>query len=65
MTTSYDNANEVVDDLFVSFRSRYQGHFETSMWGIDFVFDSVQLMHYNCHKVNFNRGGSYIDSTVG
>ena len=60
MTTSYDNANEVVDDLFESFRSRYQGNFETSMRGIDFVFDSVQLMHYICHKVNFNLGGSFI-----
>ena len=28
----------------------------------DFVFDSVQLMYYKCHKVNFKRGGSYIHS---
>ena len=27
----------------------------------DFIFDSVQLMYYKCHKVNFRRGGSYID----
>ena len=26
-----------------------------------FVFDSVQLLYHNCHKINFNRGGSYID----
>ena len=32
------------------------------MKGNDFIFDSVQLMHYQCHKVNFKRGGSYIDS---
>ena len=24
--------------------------------------DSVQLMYYKCHEVNFERGGSYIDS---
>ena len=23
-------------------------------------FDSAQIMHYKCHKVNFERGGSYI-----
>ena len=39
--TSYDDANEVADDLFEPFRSRYQGNLETSMTGSDFVFDSV------------------------
>ena len=28
----------------------------------DFIFDSVQLMYDKCHKVNFKRGGLYIDS---
>ena len=28
----------------------------------DFIFDSVQIMYYKCHKVNFKRGGAYIDS---
>ena len=32
------------------------------MRGNDVVFDSVQLMYYKCHKVNFKRGGSNIDS---
>ena len=32
------------------------------MEGSKFIFDSVQMMHYKCHKVNFRRGGSYIDS---
>ena len=30
--------------------------------GIEFVFDYVQLLYYKCHRINFNRGGSYIDS---
>ena len=42
--------------------SRYQGNLETSMRGSDFIFDSVQLMHYKCHKVNFKFGASYIES---
>ena len=57
-----DNANEVVDELFESLLSRYQIGLETSMKGIDFIFDSVQLLHYKCHKINFKCGGSYIDS---
>ena len=32
------------------------------MTGSDFIFDSVQLMYYKCHKVNLRGGGSYIDS---
>ena len=35
---------------------------ETSMKGSSFIFDSVQLMYYKCHNVNFKRNGSYIDS---
>ena len=32
------------------------------MNGSEFVFDFVQLLYYKCHKINLNRGGSYIDS---
>ena len=60
--TSYNDSNEVVDELFDAFRSRYQGNLETSMRGSDFNFDSVQLMCYKCHKENFGCSGSYIDS---
>ena len=60
--TSCNDANEVVDELFASLRSRSQGDLETSMRGSDFIFDSVQMMNYKCHKVNFRRGGSYIQS---
>ena len=59
--TSYNDANEVFDELFESLRSRYQGSLETSVIGSDFILDSVQLMYYKCHKVNFRCGGSYID----
>ena len=31
------------------------------MRGSVFVFDYVHLMHYKCHKINLNRGESYID----
>ena len=58
----YDNANEVVSELFESLLSRYQTGLETSMRGGYFIFDSVQLFYYKCHKLSFKRGGSYIDS---
>ena len=28
----------------------------------NFIFDSIQVMNYKCHKVSFKRGGSYLDS---
>ena len=62
MFTSYNDGNKAVNELFKSIRSRYQGNLETLMKGSDFVFDLVQFMYYKCHKVNFKRGGSYIDS---
>ena len=60
--TSYNEANEVVDELFESLHSTYQGNLETSIRGSDFIFDSMQLMYYKFHKVNFRFDGSYIDS---
>ena len=32
------------------------------MRGSKFAIDSVDLLHYNLHKIRLNRGGSYIDS---
>ena len=60
--TSYNDSNEIVDELFESLHSIHQGSLEISMRGSDFIFDSVQPMYYKCHKVNFKCGGSYIDS---
>ena len=35
---------------------------ETEMRGSDLNFDYVKLLYYECHKVSFKCGGSYIDS---
>ena len=32
------------------------------MKGSGFVFDYLYLLCYKCHKINPNRGGTYIDS---
>ena len=61
--TTYDNANDIVDKLSESLFSRYQIGLEASMRGSDFIVESVQLLYcYKCHKMNFKRKGSYIDS---
>ena len=47
---SYDNMNEVVNELFESLLLRYQIDLGTSMRGSDFIFDSV-----NRHKINVTK----------
>ena len=59
---SYNDANEVIGELFESLRSTQEGNLERSMRRSDFIFNSVQLMYYKCYKINFKRGGSYVDS---
>ena len=43
--TSYNDGNEIIDEVTESLLSRYQGNLETSMRGNDFIFDSVELMY--------------------
>ena len=58
---SYDNANEVTNELFESLLSRYQIGLEKSMRRSDLIFELVQLLYCKCHKIHFKREGSYID----
>ena len=51
----------IINQLFESFLTRYQLGLE-SMKGNDFVFDSIDGMHYKCNKISLNCGGAYIDS---
>ena len=57
--TSYNDAKKNVENLFEPLRYRFQGNLETLMRGSGFIFDSVQLMYYKCHKVNFRCGDFY------
>ena len=59
---AYDNANEIIKELSDSLLSRYRIGLWTQMRGSDFIFDCVNLLYNNCHKINFKCGGSYIDS---
>ena len=56
-----DEADEVIKELFDSLKNRYPNNLE-SMKSSEFVFGYVQLLYCKYHKINPNRGGSYIDS---
>ena len=56
-----DEAHEVIEKPFDSLKNRYQNNLET-MRGSGFVFEYDHLLHYKCHEINSNRGGSYIYS---
>ena len=58
---SYSKVNDVIEKHFKSLCSGCQDGLETSMNEIDFIFDSARLMYYKCEKVDFKRGGSYLD----
>ena len=50
--TLYNDVNEVANELFESLLLRYQDNLETPMRGSEFIFESVHLLYYKCHKVN-------------
>ena len=53
--------DEIIKEPFESLLQKYEEGLEEKMRGSEFVFDSIHLLHYNLHKISFNRGGSYID----
>ena len=52
-----NKTDEAIKEHFLNFISRYQIWLQTSVKGSDFVW----LLHYKCHEINPNWGGSYID----
>ena len=50
---AYSDANKIINELFQSLCSSYEVNLETSMRRSGFIFDSVQLMYYKFHKINF------------
>ena len=50
------------ENLFRSILQRYQENLDEKMRGSEFVFDGINLLHYDLNKRSLNRGGSYIKS---
>ena len=59
---NYEFIKEVAGEYLKSLFSIYQIGLATSMKGSDFIFDSVQLLHHQGHKMNVKYDRSYIDS---
>ena len=47
----YNNADEVIDELFESLLKRYQIGLEILMRGSDFISYCVYLLYYKCIKI--------------
>ena len=61
--TSGIETTDAINKLFNTFCKRYQEGLETKMRGSSFTFERVDLLEYHLHKINLNRGSSYIEST--
>ena len=57
-----NETDEIIKNRFESLFQKYQEGLEKSIKGNEFVFDNVNLLYYQFHKIRLNRGGSYIDS---
>ena len=56
---------QIIEELFESLLQKYQEKLDEKIKGSEFVFGSIDLLHYNLHKISLNRRGSYIDSPNG
>ena len=55
--------DEISEELFKSLLQKYQEGLEESVKGSEFLFDSVNLLHYHFQKASLKRTrSSYIDS---
>ena len=63
-TITGNETDEIIEQFLESLLQRYREGSEESRKGSEFIFDSVDLLHYNHHKISLKRGGSYIDPLV-
>ena len=47
-----NETDEIIEELFESLLQKYQEGLEEKMRGSEFVFDSIDLLHYNLHKIS-------------
>ena len=53
---------EIFQEIFDYLLQKYQTDLEEKMNSKEFIFDSVDLLHYKLHEISLNHSGSYIDS---
>ena len=52
--------NDIIDELFITFKERYQGGSETKMEGSNYNFDHIDYLDYHFNKTKLNRGSTYV-----
>ena len=55
------HTSDAINELIDSFTKRYQEGLEAKMKVSSYIFERVDLLEYNLHKISLNRGSSYID----
>ena len=53
--------DKIIEEIFESLLQKHQDGLEERITGSEFIFDSVDLLYYKCHKISPNRSVSYID----
>ena len=54
------DTSDAIKELIDSFTKRYQEGLETQMKGSSYIFERVDLLEYDLHKISLNRRSSYI-----
>ena len=57
-----NETDEIIKELFKSLLQNYQEGLEEKIRGSEFVFNTVELLHYYSHKISLNRRRSDMDS---
>ena len=53
---------DIINELFNTFRKKYQEQLDIKMKGSSYTFQHVDLLEYHLHKISLSRGSSYIES---
>ena len=59
---SGNETNDIINGLFKSFLSNYQNEEKILKNGSNFVFESLKILYHHIHKLDLERGKSYIKS---
>ena len=57
-----NDTNDIIEELFESLLQNHQKRLSKKMRDSELVIDTIDLLHYNLHKICLNRSRSYIDS---
>ena len=53
---------EVAETLIMQLLQKYQDNLQNKMKGSDFIFNGINYLYYDLHRITISKGGSYIES---